>query len=318
MRLLRKLAGRLCTLSLLVPSLAAQSENACLQPALIVNVVGNNGSLPGDLKKDDFRVTYHGRGVTVTNLNYTEGPRRVIILLDTSGSMSGQSTGKSDTWQIARAAVWELVASLPARSKTSLATFSDKTQTEVPLSADRKPIQEWLNRETTRHPESLRGQTALYKAILAGAKALEPTEPGDAIFVVTDGGENASRARLPEVEKALRTSGIRLFAFVLTGGQLGTPEELAGIEDLHRVCKNSGGFVTDLYIYKEDQVRSDAQQLSRLISGFYSLTLQLPESSTKPQHLELDVVDTGSRKRKDVALAYPRELYPCSVEGTGR
>jgi hypothetical protein len=125
-------------------------------------------------------------------------------------------------------------------------TFADKTQTRAALSADFSPIRDWLNGEASRHPELLKGKTALYGAILTAVKALEPADPGDAIYVITDAGENASEARASAVEKALGTSRIRLFAVILTDRPLTTPEEQEGWAKITDMSRDSGGFATGL------------------------------------------------------------------------
>jgi uncharacterized protein with von Willebrand factor type A (vWA) domain len=211
MHLTKSLKINLVCALLSVPTLIGQNLPEALLRTVSVNVVGEGGVFLRGLNKENFRVTYRGKPANVLHLACTEGPRRVVILLDVSGSMSGQETGESGKWQIARAAAWELVASLPRGSKAALITFADKTQTRAALSADFSPIQDWLNSEATRHPELLRGKTALYAAVLAAVKVLEPAEPGDAIYVITDAGENASQAGVSEVAKALGTGGVRLF-----------------------------------------------------------------------------------------------------------
>jgi hypothetical protein len=335
-----------CALLWLVPSLIGQNDDACLRRTVIASVVDEGGFLPRDLGKGNFRGTYHGKTINVLSVAYTEGSRRVVILLDVSGSMRGRETDKSDKWQIARAAASELVASLPPGSKASLITFTNKIHTEAALSTDFKPIQDWLNHDTARHPELLRGPTALYSAILAAVKALEPAERGDAIYVITDARENASQTRVSEVERALRTSGVRLFAFVLSAGSFinveephpaaDLPGEREGWAELLGMSRNSGGLMTALgekavfpgvsphswrYIYDDltkGQIRFYAHQFSQQITGFYSLTFQIPEDPTHPQHWELTVVDAGGHKRKDASVAYPRELSPCGKDPTRR
>jgi hypothetical protein len=61
-----------------------------------------------------------------------------------------------------------------------------------------------------------RGGTALFDALMYSAKLLRPSMAGDAIYLISDGGENASQTRLREVKRELLASGIRMFAFRLT------------------------------------------------------------------------------------------------------
>jgi hypothetical protein len=115
---------------------------------------------------------------------------------------------------------------------------------------------------------------------------------------------------------------------VLSNGAFTTPEEQEGWANLSGMSRNSAGFMTGLdaknvfqyesphswrYIYDEQaksQIRLSAQKFSLQIASFYTLKFQIPENPTKPQRWELEVVDENGHKRKDVTLAYPRELFP--------
>jgi len=316
--------------------LAAQDQNTCLQRTVTVNVVGSDGVPLRNLTRDDLKVRYGNHAPSILDLTYREASRRVVILLDVSGSMSGEQFGGGhDKWQIARTAAGELATSLPQGSQVALIAFAEKAVTEVPLSADPKLIYEWLNRETSRNPDHLKGETALYDAILTGRKLLEPAQDGDAIYVITDGGENASRARLSGVEKALAAAGVRLFAFLLAAGEVISIDEQAGIRDLDELTRNTGGWIVSVdathmssnysplswrYDYEKakGQIAFYAQLFSREISGFYQLKLQIPEDPRKPWRLEVELTDTHGQRRKDVTLAYPRKIYPCDGTGTKR
>src|SRR5207302_11329952 len=84
------------------------------------------------------------------------------------------------------------------------------------------------------------GHTALYDTILEALKSLEPTQPGDAIYVITDGGENASAEKLTQLEDSLESSGVRLFAFLLGGPWLTSPGQWS-VTDLYALVRESGG-----------------------------------------------------------------------------
>jgi von Willebrand factor type A domain len=306
-----------------VQSAFGQSPPNCQHRTVIVSMIDARGIVPTDLTVDNFKVTYKGRATNPESVVHTKGRRRVLVLLDVSGSMRDTMTGTFDKWQIARGAAWELVAALPPGSKASLMTFSSKPEIVAAMSSDRTSIHDWLNGGVARSPEWLKGHTALYSAVESAVAQLQPTEPGDAIYLITDGGDNASTVREPKVENELRSSGVRLFALMLPpGGPFITEEERLGPEDLLRMSKGSGGFLeiagTIYDDHMKSQIRLRAQQLSSQIADFYSITVQLPENPDKSQHLDLNVVDDRGHKRKDFVLAYPRKLSPCRVESVQR
>ncbi len=220
-----------------------QGDPNCEQRTVIATVADARGVVQADLTSDNFKVIYKGGVTKLLHATYSKGPRRIVLLLDVSGSMSGFASGKSKKWQVAREAASELIAALPPGSKASLMTFSEKADIKSALSPDLRPIQDWLNSEAAQHPESFHGRTALYAAVQSALAQLEPTEPGDAIYVITDGGENASRVSESKLECALGSSGVRVFALIV-------PEEFGSFEDerggwveLLDLSKHSGGFV---------------------------------------------------------------------------
>jgi hypothetical protein len=224
-------------------------------------------------------------------------------------------------------------------------TFADRVEMPAPLSADRRLAEEWLDSNTAGQAVSVKGRTAMYAAIEAAEKQLEPTQPGDAIYIITDAGENASKVRGSDVEKSLVAAGIRLFAFLLVSSGPRTEEETEGTNELQLLVVSSGGFTQvvwpkDMRLGQAltqgmpayawtiqhpvdsglafdnptlEQIRLHANLLNRWISAFYLLTFQTPEGMVKPKHLDVKVIDSQGHTRKDLTLAYSRTLPPCAI-----
>ena len=316
MRLSRSLVTLFCLLVFLSSSLLHGQTNACLERTFVANVF-DRGTVPAGLTKDNFLINYHGRNLTPRNIAYSEGPRRVIVLLDASGSMN--LPGNAAKWKLARLAAADVVTALPPGSKVGLITFAGSNKTQAWLSADRTPILDWLQNDKAGYRDQLKGKTALYDTIQTALAQLQPTEPGDAIFVITDGGENASTARRSQIKSALREAGVRLFTLILPPGTAIDPAELAGSKELSSLSNESGGFVETLgdepvvRIIGErlsQQLRVQMARLSLQISAFYTVSLELPENPPKPSHWEVTLVDSGKR-RKSAWVGYPHEVASC-------
>lgn len=301
---------------LLACSVLLRGQDAeCRERTLIANVTDHT-SQPRDLTLDNFQITYRGRRIAPHNAYYSEGPRRVVVLLDVSGSMRGEQ-GNPAKWRIARVAAWSIAASLPPGSRVALIKFSAKAEVQVPLSTNREAIANWLNRDEERLG-SLRGRTALYDAIELGLAQLQPPEAGDAIYVITDGGENASNAAQGTVKRALRESGVRLFTTILAPNDA-HPDEFNGRRDLVSVAQYSGGSESYLDVARLAQelderlvqlLRSYGQRMALQISSFYALSVELPDNPEKPTHWLVRVVNTGKR-RQNVLVGYPHDVPPC-------
>ena len=92
--------------ALLACALLAPAQSAPKQPAssLLVNVLDRHDNAVRDLPIDDFRVKVNGHPAAVVEAHYNLAPRRIVVLLDMSGSMAG-GTEKNRKWQIAREAI---------------------------------------------------------------------------------------------------------------------------------------------------------------------------------------------------------------------
>src|SRR5580765_6241586 len=206
--------------------------------SLVVNVLDRNGNAVRDLTNNNFRVKVNGHPAAILAAPYSLAPRRIIVLLDMSGSMGGEKDGKK--WQIAREAVEDLLAQSPADVSIGLLTFSDQVHDVFAFSQGRSTISRWLREGASQRP-NVRGHTALRDAIQASLRMLEPFHPGDAVYAITDGGDNASHVSVDKTTTALRESGVRLFAF-LFAERIPMEEELGG-DSLVQMASDSGGFV---------------------------------------------------------------------------
>jgi len=347
MWLAKRPLGWVCALLFAVAPLLGEEPSDCSLPTLLVGVADDHGAVPANLTSVNFRVTHRGRPTGSLRAVYTEGPRRVIVLLDMSGSMRGPEAKRYPKWEIARAAARSLIASLPSSSAAELMTFTKSVEIQAPLSVDHRLAEAWLDNDAARQVASVKGPTAMYAAIEAAEKQLQPTQPGDAIYVVTDGGENASRVSGSKVEKSLLSSGVRLFAFLVISSGLKTIQEIDGTSELRVVVADSGGFMQTAWPktvgpeqastpgvsayawtsqlpsgsglafddFTREQIQLHTNLLSHWISAFYLLSFQMPEGMSKPKHLDVTVIDSQGHARKDLTLAYSHAA-PCAIAPT--
>ncbi|HUO14249.1 MAG TPA: hypothetical protein VMX38_04615 [Verrucomicrobiae bacterium] len=79
---------------------------------MVVNVFDSRGNPVRGLTKENFHLRVNGKPAVVLDARYSLSPRRIVVLLDMSGSMIGEeATGK---WRIAREAAEDLLAETPA------------------------------------------------------------------------------------------------------------------------------------------------------------------------------------------------------------
>ena len=94
------------------PSPAEQSASSPLgMRPIVVNVFDMHGRVISNLTKENFRVRLNGKPAAVLDARYSVAPRRIVILLDMSGSMTGEK--RTAKWSVAQEAVRELLAQTP-------------------------------------------------------------------------------------------------------------------------------------------------------------------------------------------------------------
>ncbi len=300
----------------------AQSAPTQSTSTLLVNVLDRKGNAVRNLTKDNFRVKVNGHPAAVVAAGYGLAPRRIVVLLDMSGSMAG-ATEKNKKWQVAREAIEDLLTETPTDVRVALVTFSTQVHDVFDFSQNRSSIAAWL-KEGSSQRSDINGATAFYDAVVAATKLLRPARPGDAIYAITDGGDNHSHVSRTETRKLLLQSGTRLFLFLFAEP---TPLELqseAGPVGVLELAHETGGFVfgvagergLDLFDFNydagektQDRIKRYTQALNVQVNGFYTLQLDVPAAARKLNTVSLEIVDSTGKVSKDVAWTYQR-LFP--------
>jgi hypothetical protein len=285
------------------------------------------GNAIRDLAKDNFQVKINKQPVAVLGADYGLAPRRIAVLLDMSGSMGGSRD--TNKWRIAREAVEDLLAQTPPDVPIALLTFSDQVHDIFDFRESRLSISRWL-RESPTQRSSLKGRTALRDAIFASLRMLQPFRPGDAVYAITDGGDNASHVSVDKTKAALRDSDVRLFAF-LFAESLPPGEEVVGLDSLVEMAGDSGGFVFGIptrgavggfsflpswdaeYEYNDrtrDKINVFTQALNMQVSGFYTVQIAVPVQHGKAGKVSLEIIDAAGKTRKDVSYTFQRVISP--------
>ena len=305
-------------------------DQPCTARTVMATVVDHDGNPVEGLQAADFRGEFRGKGVQVLSATLDTSPRRIVLLLDASGSIAASSV----TWRAVKRIAEGMVRSVPPSNPVALMVFTDEIRSRVPFGQPRdyltsrvaalgKP-DEWLGKRP--------GRTALFDAIMEALAELRPTQPGDIIYLITDGGENASRHRPPEVKNALLTRGVRLFTLIVSGwlhpGSWTAPpreRQLYG-ERLREIAEVTGGCFFSLapvdYSATEimhdqptseerDSILRRAEHIYQQMGHYYRIEVKLPSAVDQPRGWKLEVVDERGKKRKGVELAYPRKLLPC-------
>jgi len=309
-------------------------ENGCTRRWVPVNVVDRKGGIVSYLDSSAFQATVHHRAVKILAAVWDQQPRRVMILLDASASMSNPALQA-----LALDGADQLVSQMPPKTQIGLAVFSETITQTTGLTTDRQALRDKLKDLTVRKYPCPKGKcrTALRDAIFESLSYFGTPQEGDVLYVISDGGENGSRRTQRVVDDAIFASGVRVFAL----GPAWPPEwdrvglaprslRLYGEEDdtwfLDLVEATGGVYVTptrnnDQTLWRgrriDDQGTLSPQGLTqqlRQIIGYRNLRIELPDPIYKASTWELKVANTQALKGAEAI--YPHILAPCSADST--
>jgi Ca-activated chloride channel homolog len=204
------LLGMPALLLLCGPALRAFSQDAAFRSGstelvvLPVVVTDRQGKFVSDLTTDQFAVFDNDRRVPIQFFTNEDTPVTIGLVVDASGSMRGK--------------MGEVVAATLAFAKSSnpndelfAVRFNDDVQDAVVgapflMAGDHARLESAI---TAVHPD---GRTALYDGIMNAIDHLgRGTRGRKALIVISDGGDNASTARLDEVLRRARDSNAAIY-----------------------------------------------------------------------------------------------------------
>lgn len=215
----------------------AQTADPCTVRHVIVTAITEKFEPVLGLSANNFEVKIKREVLQPFDVRLAPG-RRIAIVLDRSGSMSAGTVAEGQKLPIATALVQDLLRRVPLSEP--IAIYSVAT-TVTRVAAFDVPRSELATRlQMLPAPQ---GRTALYDGITAAAHDLTPATVGDAIIVITDGGDNESHTAASKDVRSLARSGIRVFPVVIGSEEPSTPEEAGGPHNLQDFAEKTGGLL---------------------------------------------------------------------------
>jgi len=312
----------------LSPITLPAQDSGCTQRTIAVGVVDGAWNLVPDLSAANFRGKLRGHDVRILSAAVDTSPRRIVLLLDASGSMMDSSVGGG--WKTEKAISQYLIQFAPPRASIAFIAFSRTILESEGFDDEPQALLQHLSAlvKVCEQPRKGPQVTALFDAISRAGGTLGVCKLGDVICTLTDAGDNKSLSTARRVEAELLNSGVRLFGIVTIrelSPRARAPEEATGPEQLHSMIEATGGntlFVpyvamSEPYINIRAKTAADAadlalQRLFRQMGEFYRLEVRLPEKVDKPTKWKLEVLDANGKPMRGVEVHYPQELMPCA------
>jgi VWFA-related protein len=159
-------------------------------------VVDEKGQLVRDLNRDDFRVWEDSVPQAIASFQHQDLPVSMGILVDNSGSMRAKRSAVNT-------AALDLVRASNSADAAFIVNFSDEAYIDQDLTSNLGDLERGLS-----HVDS-RGSTALYDAVAASANELanHAKQPKQALLIITDGEDNASRLDLAQTIRRVQNLG---------------------------------------------------------------------------------------------------------------
>ncbi|MGB9008008.1 MAG: VWA domain-containing protein [Candidatus Acidiferrales bacterium] len=304
-------------------TLLAQSPD-CLHRTVTVNVLDSRKQIVTGIRPEDLSGSFRHKPVKIDFVAPVTSPPRVFIVLDASSSM----TALRLVWNSYIEASNRLVDSVPAGTLVGLIVFATEIDKTIPLGNGTAEVKEELEKLRVGNESFLKGRrtTALWDALNDAISQMDPAREGDAIYVLTDGVDTASKISTKTVKEAFLATGIRLFVYSVDNSAEPLPELDLRYLDFQELAPLSGGFAVSVpsiapYVPKplsdKSGKRTDAGEmlLAQLRQIFYyqRVEIVLPEPPDKPEKWSLNA--KGS-KFHDPVVVYPRMLDTCTQPKT--
>jgi Ca-activated chloride channel homolog len=289
------LAGA-ASVALLATSTSAQFKSGTLTVPLYVTVTDRESRLVPDLEQEDFEVYDNGRLQKLTLFENKNTPITVVVMLDTSGSM----TLILD--RVKEAAEQFLIRLLP-EDTGRVGAFNDKIEfhPEDAFTSDRDLLVRSLRELDFGYP------TRLWDAVDETIRRLDGVPGRRVTLVFTDGADTASRRDLDDVMEQARAKEIMVYSIgleteIFNGQRRQRSSPDRGLKKLSE--ETGGGF---FLLKKEDELGPTFTRVAQELHSQYVLGFSPAVLDGAVHKLDVKVKKPGMnpRARKSYVATKP-------------
>jgi Ca-activated chloride channel homolog len=280
----------------LAPTLAAIVTAASGQPPgptfkaevrivpLNVTVTDAQRRLVPDLERDDFEIYDNDKLQTTVVFENGNEPITVVVMLDTSGSMTG-------SLKLLNLAAEQFLMRLHPEDKGRVGAFNDKIQIEGEFTSNRDELIAALKSLDFGNP------TRLYDAVVASIDELEGVEGRRVVLVFTDGDDTASKADLGDALEKARAADVMIYAIGLESEFFNGVQRVRTRPDrgLRKLADETGGGYFELE--KTDDLAPTFTKVAQELHAQYVLGFSPAAFDGKVHKLQVKVKRPGMTAR---------------------
>lgn len=251
---------------------------------LPVTVTDRKGAFVPDLRPQDFQVYETGRLQQITSFRPEDVPVTVGLVVDNSGSMGPKRPAVI-------AASLAFVRSSNPQDQMFVVNFNQTVTLGLPESIPFSSDQQQLREALSKNPPA--GNTALYDAIAAALQHLKAgTGDKKALIVVTDGGDNASQIKVPDLLRMAESSN----SIIYTIGIFDQSDSNEKPDVLRQLSKLTGGQA--YFPGSISEVFKVSEQISRDLRQQYTISYIPTDQNPDGRYRTIRVTAKASGKGK--------------------
>jgi Ca-activated chloride channel family protein len=265
---------------------------------LYVTVTDSAKRLVPDLLREDFEVYDNGKLQTLTNFDNQVTPINVVVMIDTSGSMTL-------ALDLVKQAAEEFLIRLLPEDKAKVGAFNDKIQvkpeTGLPFTNNRDQLIRSLQDLDFGYP------TRLYDAVDYSISELKIVDGRKVVLVFTDGADTASRFGSGDVTERSRTEEVMVYSVGMENEYMSGNQRVRTSPDrgLRRLSDETGGGF--FMLKKKDELGPTFTRIAQELHNQYVMGFTPETLDNKVHKLEVRLKRPGmtARARKSYVASPP-------------
>jgi len=231
-------------------------------------------------------------------------------------------------WPTAISLAEALFSDSAGNTRFALMTFGRAVTHTIKFSAGNAAVQNELDVMAQRdyRQTEVQGMSAIRDAIGSALQLFDHPTSADAIYLITDGGDNLSKHGPEYTERILASSSVRLFVTIVSSwDNSGPTPENTPIEGFDSIAADSGGRLLGQIQWNDGKPRltSDSNgevdlpldkaffRLFETISHDYAVEIQLAAPIKKPERFKMEFSRAARKRWKHSQIIYPELITGC-------
>lgn len=251
-----------------------------------------SGRLVPDLAQEDFEILDNGKLVTVSQFSNDPQPFTVVVMLDTSASMT-------EHLKLLNQAAEQFLMRLLPVDRAQVGAFNDKLQLSGTFTNDRDELIAALDEL------QFGNSTRLWDGLAFSIDALKGVDGRKVVLLFTDGDDFGSKTRFGDTVDRARDEEVMVYGIGLSVEYFNGMRLVRSKPDrsLRRIAEETGGGSFELQ--KSDMLASTFTRVAQELRSQYLLAFAPETLDGKPHRLEVRVKRPGVtvRARKSYLAA---------------